>query len=156
MKATTVQLAEAIFHGLAVLVALTVAVGGWIYESRQRRQDVKERRIEAKRRVYADTVAAIERLLAGDGTQPTFYSMICQLALIASEPVMSAAWHLHKSADEHVKKRMKGGKLLVEVHPEAQAAVDRLVAAMRSDLGDSLLADSLGPAAASEAAASRD
>lgn len=126
-----IQEIGALLNGIGILVALAIAVGGWLYESSQRRSSERERALAFKRGVYLEAASTLHGYLLAksDSSAHEFWDIMFKLVLVAPDPVLRAVFDAaavrHRTSDVN----------------EADA-INRLLNEMRDDLGEDKLLDS--------------
>jgi len=73
------------------LVAVLIALGGWIQQSTQRRREERKRALDLKRAAYSETVSALYSyaVVGEDRSDSEFWSRLFRLALVAPRSVVS-------------------------------------------------------------------
>ncbi|MDE2921521.1 MAG: hypothetical protein OYL92_15820 [Acidobacteriota bacterium] len=112
--------------GLTAAAALLIAIGNWIFESRQRRKRERERRIDLKRALYAETARTLEGFVMRKSNEGAvnFFQCLAQLQMTAPVSVVEAAYQVMARTFDDSKPEVEIG------------AIDALINAMREDLGD--------------------
>lgn len=119
---------------LGYLVAIGVALGGWIQQSALRRRDERERAREVKRAAYSETVSVLYSYVgkpreSQEDAPEEFWNRLLGLALVAPRPVVSKVLA--------VSTRARQGLSPGEVRSNIWQVLD----SMRDDLGEEAIHD---------------